>query len=1162
MTSEAAPPDVTFGVLGPLEAADRHGPLALKGPRHRAVLARLLIARGRVVPVDRLAADLWERPPDGAAGAIQTFVAALRRALEPDRPPRAPARLLVTDSPGYALRAAPDAVDAWRFEAVAGAAGPLLAAGRAGEALARLDRALALWRGPAYAQFTAEAWAHGEITRLDGLRLLAVERRAEALLELGRAAEAVPDLAAHAGAHPLREDAWRLWALALYRSGRQGDALASLRRARETLAEELGVDPGPGLRGLEADILAQHPRLTAPAGTAEESGGPGRGTGASGGPDSDTGVPRGTAPPAGEAPATGAPAGRPFVGRARELALLEEAAATAVRRGGLALALVSGDPGAGKTALADALTGVLTGRGWTAAWGRCPEHDGAPGGWPWTRIVSALAASGAGLPPDSRVPPGSQAAGRFRAHQEAASYLSGVAADHGPVLLVVDDLHRAGEETLDLLTALVTASVAGPVLLVGTYRATEISPELTDALAGFARAEPARVYVGGLPETATDALVRTLVRHDVDPRTTRAVHRRSGGNPFFVRELARLVDSEGRAALDAVPAGVRDVIRHRLARLPDAARAVLRQAAVAGPDVDVEVLLALGTDEDVVLDALESALAAGFLTEQGPGRPRFAHALVRDTLYDDISGPRRARWHAAVGEAVERLRPDDTAALAHHFGRAESRATAARAARYARAAAVEAERIFAPHEAVRLWRQAVAAHDRGGEGDVRGRLEAVMGLTRALAVTGSLEAARTHRAEAVATAEALGDPALTAEVAGAFDVPAIWTRNDDEDLSRRIAGTIGRTLAALPGDQAARRARLLGALALELRSTAPGRGDRAAREAEAAARRLDDPALLGLALNGRFLHSFQRAGLAPERARIGTELVELAGRHGLVTFEVLGRLVLVQARSALADLTAADAHAAAADRLAERYDIPLAGVFTRWYAALRLTVAGRRADAEAAYRAAGRALAGSGMPGLAEGILPLALLCLRLQADGWAEETPAGEEARPATGAEESAADTEHVGDDAEEVGHEAKEVGDEAEWGPHAPWIRPLALLAAGRREAAGAALRTVPESPRDLLLEARLCLVARAAVAVGDRPVMAATYERLLPAEGELAGAGSGLLCLGPVGRHLGDLALALGERGRAADHYRRALEVARRAGAPHWATAARTALDTHRP
>ncbi|MFE4061765.1 ATP-binding protein, partial [Streptomyces sp. NPDC059096] len=825
----------------------------------------------------------------------------------------------------------------------------------------------------------------------------------------------------------------------------------------------------------------------------------------------------------------------------------------AVRRGGLAPALISGEPGAGKTALAEALTDALTARGWTAAWGRCPEHDGAPGGRPWSRIMTALAASGAGDPPDllaprgpgpdgpvpdgaepdgpepdgpepdgpepDGAPPADRAAARYCAHRAAVSCL-GAVADRGPVLLVLDDLHRAGEETLELLTALVAEPVTGPVLLVATYRTTEISPGLTDALASLARAEPVRVYVGGLPEEATGTLVRDLVRGDVDASTARVIHRRSGGNPFFVRELARLVDSEGRAALDAVPAGVRDVIRHRLARLPEPARTVLRQAAVAGRDVGVDVLLALGADEEVVLDALDSALEAGFLTEPGPGRLRFAHILVRDTLYDDISGPRRAHWHAAVGEAVERLRPDDIAALAHHFGRAGSRATAARAARYARAAALRAERGFAPHEAVRLWRQAVAAHDRGDGADVRGRLEAVMGMVRALAVTGDLQAARTHRARAVAAAGELGDPVLTAEVVGAFDVPAIWTRNDDEELSRSIAATIECTLAALTGDDVAGRARLLGTLAQELRGSSGDRGPGAAREAEALARRLGDPALLGLALNGRFLHAFRRSGLAPERAGIGAELVELAGRHGLVTFEVLGRLVLLQARCALADFAGADEHAAAADRLAERYGIPLVGVFTRWYAALRLSVAGRRDEARAAYRAGGRALAGSGMPGVAQGLLPLALLSLSRPADGRAE-------------------------------------VDEGAEWGPYAPWVRPSALLAAGRPEAARTAVRAVPEPPPDLLLEARLCLLAGAAAEVGDRPVMWRTYDRLLPAEGELAGAGSGLLCLGPVARHLGDLALACGEPERAADHYRRALALARRAGAPHWAEDARAAL-----
>lgn len=1128
MTSEATARAVTFRVLGPLEASDRRGPLVLKGPRHRAVLARQLIARGRVVPVARLVDDLWDRPPDGAVGVIQTFVSALRRALEPDRPPRAPATLLVTASPGYAVRTAMESVDAWQFETLTGEAGSLLVAGRTGEALSRLDEALSLWRGPAYAEFAAEGWARGESARLDGLRLLAVERRAEALLGLGRADEAVPDLEAHASDHPLREDAWKLLALALYRSGRQGEALAVLRRARDVLVKELGVDPGPGLRGLEADILAQSPRLTAPA-SVDDIGidsGPDTGTGTG----TDARVPVSPRHSAASYATLRAPEGRPFVGRAQELGRLEEAAATAVRQGRPVLALVSGDPGAGKTALAEALTEALAAEGWRTAWGRSPEHGGVPGSWPWTQIAESLAAAGTGQasPPPPGLPDAlltgpspDVAAARFRTYQEAAAHVT-AAARQGPVLVVFDDLHRAGEETLDLLTALITGAVAGPVLLVGTYRSGEISPGLTDALARFARTEPARVYVGGLPEAATEELVRAIVgQREGDARTVRVIHRRSGGNPFFTRELARLVAAEGRPALDAVPPGVRDVIRHRLAGLPQRARAVLRQAAVIGPDIDVDVLVALVADEDLVFDALESALLAGFLTEQDAGRLRFAHALVRDTLYDDISGPRRARWHGAVAEAVERLHPGDIASLAHHFGHAESRRTAARAARYSRAAALEAERGFAPHEAARLWRGALAAHDRAGnsggngeEYDVRDRLEAVMGMVRALAVTGRLESARQYRAEE------LGDPQVTAEVICAFDVPAIWTRNDDENLAGQIVLAAERTLTALPGDQRVRRSRLLSTLALELRGAPTDRGRRAAREAEAIARDVGDPALLAFALNGRFMQTFQHAGMAPRRAGTGAELVDLATRHHLPAFEVLGHLILVQAHSALADFATADAHAAATDRIAERYDIPLAGVFTQWYAALRTAVAGRPAEAEAAYRAASTALAGGGMPGLEHGILPLALLCLRMRGSG-------------------------------------VPEPDEDTDWGPYAPWVRPLALLAGGHRDEAGTAVRAIPDSPGDLLYEVRTCLTAVAAIGVGDRPAMEGAYARLRPAAGELAGAGSGLLTLGPVAQYLGDLAAALGHRDEAGGHYRQALTLAHTAAAPHWATAAREAL-----
>lgn len=1055
-------PDVTFTVLGPLAAARGEEPVALRGGRQRAVLARLLIARGRVVPVDRLAGDLWAEPPDGGIAAIRTFVADLRRALEPDRPPRQPARLLVTAPPGYALRAAPDTVDATRFEAAVVEAGRLTA----DDALAATERALALWRGPAYAEFATEPWARAEIDRLDELRMLAEERRAEALLALGRAAEAASDLGAHAAAHPLREEAWRLLATALYRAGRQGDALAALRRARETLAGELGLDPGPALRQLEADILAQSPHLSPsplPASLARQAapaGLVGRAEPTSAGTVGQA------------APASGSLVGwagelvrAPFFGRAEELAALVRAAEGVKPR----LALISGEAGAGKTSLAEALTRRLAATGWSVAWGRSPEYEGAPTAWPWAQITGSLG-------PDE--PATDPAAARFRLHREIVGRLSATSR-RGPLLVVLDDLHQADEGTLDALTAVFTGPepATGQLLVAGTFRATAIPATLTAALARLARVEPIRVYLGGLPETATAELARTAAGRDLDPRQVRLIHHRSGGNPFFIRELARLLATQGAGGTEgadsagphAVPAGVRDVIRHRLAQLPEPARVVLRQAAVLGREVDPEVLSALTGDEPSTLDALDRAVEAGFLSGDGP-ELRFTHILVRDTLYGDISAPRRARWHAAAGEAVAHLHPHDTAALAHHFGLAASRATAPRAAGYARAAAQDAEHRADPHAAGRLWRQAVEAHDRAGGADVRGRLEALMGLGRARAVTGHLDDARRLRAEAVDALATVDDPALVADVLAAFVVPAIWTANDDAALSQRIAAAAER---ALPTQDGARRARLLGTLALELRGTTTDRGSRAAREAEAVARAEGDPTLLAFALNARFMHAFGRTGLAAERARIGAELVEVAGGRDLVTFEVLGHLIAMQADAALADLAAADAHARAADDLAARYELPLVGVFTAWYAGLRLAVEGRRGEAETAYRAAQAKLAAGGMPGMEPGLLPLALLSLR----------------EPTT-VEWSTWD-----------------------WGPYEPWTRPLALLAEGRAGAAAEALRSQPESPHDLLREARLCLTARAATALGDRVTARRVYDDLLPAADELAGAGSGVLTFGPV-------------------------------------------------
>ncbi|MFE7121927.1 BTAD domain-containing putative transcriptional regulator, partial [Streptomyces sp. NPDC057654] len=418
--------------------------------------------------------------------------------------------------------------------------------------------------------------------------------------------------------------------------------------------------------------------------------------------------------------------------------------------------------------------------------------------------------------------------------------------------------------------------------------------------------------------------------------------------------------------------------------------------------------------------------------------------------------------------------------------------------------------------AARLWSEAATAYDRTVGDGARTRLEAAVALIRSLAVTGAggLEAARRHRVEAVAAAEEFGDPELTARVIGAYDVPAIWTRSDDPEQARRVVDAAVRTLAALPeGAHDAARCRLLATVALESRGTRSPRGPRAAREAERLARRLDDPALLAFALNGRFMQSCTRAGLAPERDAIGAVLLALAARHGMATYEVLGHLIRLQALGALGDFAAADGHAAAVDRLAERYELPLAEVFTQGYRAMRVAAAasvggaqgGARERAEAAFRAAAVRLDGAGMPGVEGGLLPLALLGVRLGA--WAE----GRGPLP----------TVDLDDD----------------WGPYRPWAEALATATAGAGAASASgrtggaadartALHALPEPPADLLYEALCCVEAAAALAVGDRPALVRARARLLPAAAELAGAGSGLLVFGRVRDYLDGIDAALSE------------------------------------
>src|SRR5688500_13059150 len=249
-------------LLGPLEVRDGDSAVVLPRRQQRALLAALALRAGEVVSTDRLIADLWgESAPASATGSLQNTVAALRKLLSRD--------LLVTQAPGYRLAIGREAVDVNRFERLVDDASHAGAT----EQAASLREALALWRGPALADLDEAEFARLEAARLDELRVAALEQRIDADLELGRHAMLVGELEQLVATHPLRERLRGQLMIALYRCGRQAEALEVYRAARLALADELGLDPSPELQELERRVLQQDPLLAAPAGAASAPGG-------------------------------------------------------------------------------------------------------------------------------------------------------------------------------------------------------------------------------------------------------------------------------------------------------------------------------------------------------------------------------------------------------------------------------------------------------------------------------------------------------------------------------------------------------------------------------------------------------------------------------------------------------------------------------------------------------------------------------------------------------------------------------------------------------------------------------------------------------------------------------------------------------------------------
>jgi len=255
-----------FGLLGSLEIWTDEGAADLGGPQPRIVLAMLLAASGRIVPVDVLIAAIWgDRVPPSASGTLQSYVSRLRRIVEPGRSAGGHAHVLRWEPPGYRLDVDADSVDFRRFERLADRGRELLAEGRPEAARTELTEALELWRGPALLEFANDEFARGVAVRLEERRIAATSDRVAAELALGHHAAVIAELTELVAEHPLSEAMWAHFALALYRSGRQADALRALDDMRSTLRDELGVDPSRPLRDLEAQILDQDRGSTFPA---------------------------------------------------------------------------------------------------------------------------------------------------------------------------------------------------------------------------------------------------------------------------------------------------------------------------------------------------------------------------------------------------------------------------------------------------------------------------------------------------------------------------------------------------------------------------------------------------------------------------------------------------------------------------------------------------------------------------------------------------------------------------------------------------------------------------------------------------------------------------------------------------------------------------------
>jgi class 3 adenylate cyclase len=654
-------------------------------------------------------------------------------------------------------------------------------------------------------------------------------------------------------------------------------------------------------------------------------------------------------------------AGGVFVGREKEMDELRAGLEDALSGRGRLLMLV-GEPGIGKTRTAEELATYASLRNTQVLWGRCYEGEGAPAYWPWVQVirsdvhdrepqalmsemgpgaadiaqvVSEVREALPGLPTPPALEP-EQA--RFRLFDSITTFLKN-AAKRQTIVLILDDLHWADKPSLLLLQFLARELRGARLMVLGNYRDVELRRQhpLAQTLGELSREGLShRILLRGLTERDVARFIEITAGVSPPQALTSGVYRETEGNPFFVNEIVRLLVADGRLARPeevkswsvTIPQGVREVVGRRLDHLSEECNRVLTVASVIGRDFGLDalerVILRQAEDErlkgDRLLEVLEEAVGARVLIEvpRAVGRYSFSHALMRETLYEELSTTRRVRLHRQIGEVLEGLYGANLephlAELAYHFSEGAQAGDVDKAIGYAARAAERATALLAYEEAVGHYRRALQAREVKEEPDEEQRCELLLALGEAQNRAGDRDGAKEtfQRAADIARKRNNAERLARAALGYAGEWGAAWTPPGEPVVSllEEAAGALGEGDSVL-------KARLLGRLATEFFfSGLLEQAQSASTEAVEVARRVGDSRTLASALWAKYL-PWEYVISTKERLAVGREIVRLAEEVGYTERAIHGHYVCLRALLELGDIRGADGESYIYRRLAE-----------------------------------------------------------------------------------------------------------------------------------------------------------------------------------------------------------------------------------------------------